>query len=119
MNIDQSIEDVYPLSPMQQGMLFSSLYAPESGVYFTQVLCSLRGTLNVPALDRAWAQVLERHSILRTAFIWEGMDEPLQVVQRQVKLPMEQYDRTGISETEFTQRLQVFLKEDRRRGFNL
>ena len=119
MNMDQSIEDVYPLSPMQQGMLFSSVYAPDSGVYFTQVLCSLRGTLNVPALERAWVKILERHSILRTAFIWEGMDEPLQVVQRQVKLPMEQYDWTGISESECKRRLQVFLKEDRRRGFNL
>jgi amino acid adenylation domain-containing protein len=119
MNADQSIEDVYPLSPMQQGMLFSSLYAPDSGVYFTQVLCSLRGALNVAALDGAWAKVLERHSILRTAFIWEGMDEPLQVVQRHVKLPMEQYDWTGIPESEFRQHLQVFLKEDRRRGFSL
>src|ERR1041385_769363 len=119
MNMDQSIEDVYPLSPMQQGMLFSSLYAPDSGVYFTQVLCSLRGPLNVPALDTAWAKVLERHSILRTAFIWEGMDEPLQVVQRQVKFPLDQYDWTSIPEGELRQRLEVFLKEDRRRGFNL
>jgi len=118
MNMDQSIEDVYPLSPMQQGMLFSSLYAPDSGVYFTQVVCSLRGALNLPALDAAWAQVLERHAILRTAFIWEGMDEPLQVVQRQVKLPMDQHNWTGIRESEFTQRLRVFLEEDRRRGFN-
>ena len=119
MNTDHSIEDVYPLSPMQQGMLFSSLYAPDSSVYFTQVLCSLRGPLNVHALGKAWARVLERHSILRTAFIWEGMDEPLQVVQREVKLPLEQYDWTNVPESEFRQRLQTFLKEDRRNGFSL
>src|SRR6185295_10793342 len=99
--------------------LFSSLYAPDSSVYFTQVLCSLRGPLNVHALGKAWARVLERHSILRTAFIWEGMDEPLQVVQREVKLPLEQYDWTNVPESEFRQRLQTFLKEDRRSGFSL
>ena len=47
----QNIEDIYPLSPMQQGMLFHSLYAPDSGVYFVQVNCTLTGSLHVPTFN--------------------------------------------------------------------
>ncbi|HQA70059.1 MAG TPA: condensation domain-containing protein, partial [Aggregatilineales bacterium] len=78
----RNIEDIYPLSPMQQGMLFESLLAPESGVYVELSKVTLRGSLDVDAFRRAWQAVLDRHSILRSAFIAEDIDEPLQVVYR-------------------------------------
>ncbi|HOG48626.1 MAG TPA: condensation domain-containing protein, partial [Anaerolineae bacterium] len=76
----RNVIDMYPLSPMQQGMLFHSLYAPESGVYVEQMHCTLRGALDVQAFARAWERVIERHTILRTAFVGEGQREPVQVV---------------------------------------
>jgi hypothetical protein len=79
---DKQVEDLYPLSPMQRGMLFHSLYAPESGVYCTQLSCVLEGDLKLEAFEQAWQQVVDTHPILRTAFVWEGRDKPLQVVQR-------------------------------------
>jgi surfactin family lipopeptide synthetase C len=75
------IEDIYKLSPMQQGMLFHTLYAPDSEVYREQTSCSLKGNLNISAFQQAWGQVVQRHPILRTAFYWEELSEPLQVVQ--------------------------------------
>ncbi|RMF35672.1 MAG: non-ribosomal peptide synthetase, partial [Chloroflexi bacterium] len=115
----RNIEDIYPLSPMQQGMLFHSLYAPETGVYFEQSSWTLRGPLDVPAFERAWQQVMDRHPVLRTAFLWEGLEEPLQVVYRRVDLPLEKLDWRGLPEAEQAERLAAFLQADRERGFNL
>jgi len=80
----ENIEDIYELSPVQQGILFHSLYAPQLGLYFIQFSYTVRGHLNLVAFERAW-QVAARHTILRTSFYWEEIDKPLQVVHRQVK----------------------------------
>ena len=114
----KNIEDTYPLSPMQEGMLFHSLYAPVSGVYVTQVTCTL-GNLNVLALEQAWQEVIDRHPILRTAFVWENLKKPLQVVGRRVGAPWERQDWRELPETEQEERFRAYLKADRDRGFKL
>lgn len=113
------IEDIYPLSPIQQGLLFHTLYAPESQMYFEQWSCSLHGNLNLAALQEAWQEVINRHPILRTAFNWQNLDEPVQVVLRQLELPWQQYDWRGLSSSEQTQQLEKFKISDRQAGFNL
>jgi amino acid adenylation domain-containing protein len=115
----QTVEDIYPLAPLQQGMLFHSLSAPASGVYIEQVQCVLHGELNVPAFERAWQAVVERHAALRTAFVWEDLDEPMQAVRRAVKLSWEQQDWRGCAADEQRARLEQFLQADRVRGFKL
>jgi surfactin family lipopeptide synthetase C len=115
----RDIEDIYPLAPMQQGMLFHSLYAPESGVYFEQTSWTLRGDLDVSAFERAWQRVVDRHPILRTAFVWEDLDEALQVLYRGVELPLEQRDWRGLTQAEQQQQREAFLLADREQGFEL
>jgi amino acid adenylation domain-containing protein len=115
----KNIEAIYPLSPMQQGLLFHTLYAPQSGVYFVQDRYTLCGDLNVPAFERSWQHMLDRHSILRTIFIWENRGKPLQVVYRQVNLTLEQHDWRSLSPAAQQERLESFLAEDRERGFAL
>lgn len=114
-----SISAIYPLSPLQQGMLFRTLYTPESEAYVTQLVCTLRGDLDQAALRQVWRQVVERHDILRTAFVWEDVDEPLQVVGARVHLPWEEHDWRRLPRAEQQQRLEEYLTADRRRGFNL
>ncbi len=70
-NKSKNIESIYPLSPMQEGMLFHSLYEPESGVYFEQFSFTVHGNLDVSAFELAWRQVVERHPALRTLFCLE------------------------------------------------
>src|SRR5436305_14797522 len=82
-----NVEDIYPLSPMQQGMLFHSLYEPGTGVYFFQIGFQIQGRLDVQAFRRAWEEVVRRHSALRTGFLWEDIDEPVQVVRKRVEFP--------------------------------
>jgi amino acid adenylation domain-containing protein/non-ribosomal peptide synthase protein (TIGR01720 family) len=113
------IEDVYPCSPMQQGMIFHTLYAPESGVYIFQINGVLRGNVNASAFGRAWQLVIDRHPVLRTAFGWQSQDNPFQVVGRHVELKLRQLDWRGVPATEQAQRLATFLKADREQGFDL
>ncbi len=112
-------EDSYPLSPMQQGMLFHSLFAPQSGLYIEQLICSLHECLDVPAFERAWRRIVERHPVLRTSFHWEDGREPLQEVHRHVGAPWEYLDLRGLTTRRQKSRLETFLEADRRRGFNL
>ena len=77
------IVDMYPLSPMQQGLLFHSLLAPASGIYVPQICLALSGPIESTVLKTAWERALMRHTILRTGFQWEQRDEPFQVVYRE------------------------------------
>ncbi|NOX37607.1 MAG: amino acid adenylation domain-containing protein, partial [Calditrichaeota bacterium] len=115
----RQVEDIYPLTPMQQGMLFHYLLAPQSGIYVEQLSATLKGKLDMEAFRRAWEMVLKRHSILRTGFVWEGLEEPHQVVYREAKIPVEVKDWRSVSPEDRQQRLLNFLNEQRRRGFDL
>src|SRR5215469_4816945 len=84
------IVDIYPLSPIQQGILFHSLFSPESGVYMVQTYCVLHPSPDVSAFERAWNEAVRRHDIFRTAFEWQELDDAVQVV----------YDHAGISLTQ-------------------
>jgi amino acid adenylation domain-containing protein len=118
-NDARRIEAAYPLSPMQQGMLFQSLLAPGSGVYVEQLLCDLEELVDEAALRQAWATVIGRHPVLRTNFRWADRDEAQQEVHAEVELPWQLLDWSAIAEAERETRLAEFLKADRARGFNM
>ncbi|HEY9404500.1 MAG TPA: amino acid adenylation domain-containing protein [Pyrinomonadaceae bacterium] len=115
----ENVEDLYKLTPMQQGMLFHSLYGTESDVYFRQLSCSMSGELNTAAFAQAWRQAVNRHSILRTSFHWENLETPVQVVHRNVELPLEYHDWRGLSTDEQQKRLEQFFLTDEETKFNL
>ncbi len=115
----KNIEDLYELSPMQQGMLFHTLYAPESELYFEQLLCILSGELNFPAFVEAWHSVVVRHPVLRSSFYWEEIEKPLQMVSKQVELPWIKLDWCHLTPNQQQQHLEDFLKSDRQKGFEL
>ncbi|MEW5928456.1 MAG: condensation domain-containing protein, partial [Gemmatimonadota bacterium] len=100
-------------------MLFHALYAPESGVYVGQFGFVLEGPLDVPALERAWWGVVERHEALRAGFAWEGLPRPVQVVRRAAELPFRVEDWRGLDAAERQARLARHLETDRSAGFEL
>ncbi len=108
-----NLEDLYPLSPMQQGMLFHTMYERESGTYFEQSVFTLEGDLDVNSFERAWQLVIERHPILRSSFIWD-LEKPLQVVHREVAIDIRQEDWRDQPLS-----LDDYLADDRHRGFDL
>jgi len=118
----KNVENIYPLSPQQQGMLFECLYASEAGfpgAHIEQFTCALQGNLEAEVFKQAWQQTVERHSALRTAFVWKEQDEPLQVVLRFVEVPFEFQDWRHLTPAEQQVRLQAHLAADRQRGFEL
>jgi amino acid adenylation domain-containing protein/non-ribosomal peptide synthase protein (TIGR01720 family) len=114
-----NLEDMYGLSPLQQGILFHLLAAPGSGVYHEQVVATLAGPLDPGLLARAWQQVADRHPVLRTAFVFKGVREPVQAVHRRLELPVERRDWREASVEEQERRLAELLEEDRVQGFDL
>ena len=86
------VEDVYPLSPMQQGMLFHALKDGGSGVYVSQIGVEIRG-LDAGRLRSAWQAVSDRHAALRTGFVWQELSGlAQQVVYRRVDVPFIEED---------------------------
>src|SRR5690242_4757708 len=116
---NKNVEAIYPLSPMQQGMLYHTVYAPESGAYMQLVTCGLKGELNVAAFERAWQEVINRHAVLRSAFLWRELDEPLQIVGRTVRVPLRVIDWQSLSASEQQIEIEKLLAAERTRGFNL
>uniref|UniRef100_UPI000A381205 non-ribosomal peptide synthetase n=1 Tax=Amycolatopsis kentuckyensis TaxID=218823 RepID=UPI000A381205 len=90
------VEDVYPLTPMQAGMLFHSLSEP--GTYLEQVCFTLTGVADLAALERAWRRAVAEIPALRTAIHWTGVREPVQVVHRAVTLPVTVHDGSSYDE---------------------
>jgi amino acid adenylation domain-containing protein len=113
------VEDAYPLSPVQEGMLFHTVHAPRPGVYVEQFTCRLRGGLDVPAFERAWRRLIARHPALRTAVHRVESDRPVQVVYESADLPLSVEDWRDVAPSEQTGRLEEFLRTDRARGFVL
>ncbi|SCL14714.1 amino acid adenylation domain-containing protein [Micromonospora nigra] len=112
------IEDVYELSPIQEGLLFHNLYSPGSGIYLEQVTMRMRGRLDVEAYRAAWQAIVDRHAVLRTSFHWEGVDKALQVVHRDAPFPIEVLDWRDADPQEQRDRYARFVHDDRMSGFD-
>ena len=88
----RQVEDVYPLSPMQQGMLFHAMHDGESGLYVNQVAAEVHG-LDAGKLHRAWQAISDRHAVLRTGFVWRDLSGlPQQIVYRHAEVPFVEED---------------------------
>jgi amino acid adenylation domain-containing protein/non-ribosomal peptide synthase protein (TIGR01720 family) len=109
---DRNIEDLYPLSPLQAGMLFHSVYVL-GDVYFERLSGTVEGDFDVRAFRNAWEHVVERHGVLRTAIVWNRLDVPLNVVRRRVELPWVQEDWRGLPDSQQSERWEAFLDADR------
>ena len=117
--MSENILDIYPLSPMQQGMLFHSIYSSDSEMYTEQLACKFIGKLNTEAFQKAWQQVVQRHDTLRTAFVWEDLDEPLQAVYEEAELPFILLDWQEVPENEREQKFKALLESERKEGLEL
>ena len=109
--VQHDIEDIYPLSPLQQGMLFHTLLHEDSGVYLMQDRYRLGGRIDEAALLDAWRQVVQTHPSLRASFQWKTQKQPLQVIHREVDLPLERLDLRGLAAHEQERRIRALLED--------
>jgi thioesterase domain-containing protein/acyl carrier protein len=115
----RNVEDIYPLSPMQHLMLVHSLSHAQPESLCEQFVCRLDADLDADAFAAAWGRVVERHTILRTAFLWQRLEKPLQVVRQRVSVPLARHDWGGLAPDERRESVARYLAEDRRRNFDL
>ncbi|MBI3885790.1 MAG: amino acid adenylation domain-containing protein [Opitutae bacterium] len=111
------LNDAYPLSPMQQGMLFHSTFAPRPGVDVEQLLITLPEPLKLAAFERAWRWAAQRHAILRTSFHREESGQPRQVVNAEVSPQIVWHDWRAARPAERERQWEELLAADRARGF--
>nr|WP_277622411.1 non-ribosomal peptide synthetase [Streptomyces sp. CB03238] len=115
----RDVEDIYPLTPMQAGMVFHSLADPSAPTYFEQMTYVLDGVSDLDLLARAWQLVADRLEILRASVAWEDVARPLMVVYRRTALPIERLDWRGLDAAEQDEALRLHLAEARARGLDL
>lgn len=97
MKEDKDIKEVYPLSPMQKAILAQNIVSYKKGNDVFILIFKLEGILDVSLFKKAWIELIKRHSVLRTKFLWKKLDEPLQVVYKELDINFKEYDWSELS----------------------
>ena len=114
-----AIEDVYPLTPMQEGLLLHTLLEPGTGLYYMQDRYRINSALDPERFAQAWQAVIARHEALRASFCWNVGEDMLQVIHKPGSTPIEYLDWSADPQDEQEPRLQALLKAEREAGFDL
>jgi amino acid adenylation domain-containing protein/non-ribosomal peptide synthase protein (TIGR01720 family) len=110
------VQDLYPLTPLQEGLLFHRRSSLGTGTYFEQMAIELRGALDPAALGRALELLVQLQPVLRTSLRWHDLARPVQIVWQQAELAFTEHDLRGRPDAE--RALEALLAEDRRRDFD-
>ncbi len=119
LSVPGEVEDLYPLAPLQEEILRHELSGGAGHTYHMQIVQRLEGPLDAELLRQVWAEVVARHPILRTSFLWEGLRRPLQRVAMETELPWRVEDWRGMPAAEQDAALDRYLAEDRARPLAL
>jgi len=109
----------YPLSPLQEGMLFHALARLGKGVDIEQIIVTLHEPVDTQALEKAWNLLLARHEVLRSRFEWEGLPEPRHVVVPSVSLKLSVFDLHTMPPEARESSFADYLQKDRERDFDM
>ncbi|HEX6291181.1 MAG TPA: condensation domain-containing protein, partial [Herpetosiphonaceae bacterium] len=114
-----AIEDLYPVTSLQQHMLDQRRNAPRPGLYVIHQTFAWSGPLHIDAFRQAWQAAVDRHPVLRTTFVWEHLPQPLQVVHAHAQVPVTLYDWRNAAPAEQRARLAALVEAIRHAGFAL
>lgn len=127
----ENVESIYPLSPMQESMLFyaqTRITAKQAkiedtqlahDVLFNQTNIDIKGNIQLSEFKQAWQQIIIDNSAFRTGFIWEGLKQAQQFVRQKIELPFEFTDLSSLEEKEKTLALHKKISTDVEQGFDL
>lgn len=115
----RNIDDIYPLSPMQEGLLVHTLLEKHSGIYFMQECYTIRESIDYGLFDAAWQQVVQRYEAIRASFLWNTGGQLLQVIHRNTPVKVELLDLSDLPLEQAEPRIIELLREERETGFDL
>lgn len=107
------IKDIYPLSPMQEGLLFQKLYRPYSKAYLVQNLFIIKEAIDLKIFKKSWQMLINHYDVTRTGFKWKNLPKPLQFVQKVVDLNWKDYDFQNMNLEVQKTKLEEILSEDK------
>ncbi|HZI58523.1 MAG TPA: amino acid adenylation domain-containing protein, partial [Verrucomicrobiae bacterium] len=114
------IQDILPLSPVQEGIMFHASYDAEGlDVYNIQIALNLRGPLEERALQETVRGLFFRHANLRAAFKHKGLGQPVQIIPKDISLPWSTLDFSQLEAPERQRKLAELVKQERLARFNL
>ncbi|KAF0818519.1 Polyketide synthase module protein [Bacillus sp. ZZV12-4809] len=114
-----SIEDILSLSPVQKSMVFHNIYSPDSSVAVEQTIFSIISDLDVQVFKEVWQTLLNRHESLRASYHWEDLEEPVQVVHKDLDVPFKFFNWSQYTESERSDLLEKYIEKDRQTGFDI
>ncbi|WP_143329076.1 non-ribosomal peptide synthetase, partial [Clostridium puniceum] len=117
--VNQDIQKIHSLIPMQEGILYNLILDKNSRAYFEQSITELEGTLNIGILNKVFNHLIEKYEILRTAFFYRGMIKPKQVVLSKREITINYEDISSFDEEKKGEYIEEFKKEDINKGFDL
>lgn len=113
-------EDVYPLTAMQDSMIYQLRNHNKKGLYVVHHGFILKDkNFNVDAFREAWNKTLNTFDALRTSFMWEGLSNPVQILHKKVQVNMEILDWTHLEEELQHKKLKRYIEDFRANGYNL
>ncbi|WP_332603925.1 condensation domain-containing protein, partial [Bacillus sp. S1(2024)] len=113
------VQDMYYLSPMQEGMLFHAILNPGQSFYLEQITMKVKGSLNIKCLEESMNVIMDRYDVFRTVFIHEKVKRPVQVVLKKRQFHIEEIDLTHLTGSEQTAKINEYKEQDKIRGFDL
>ena len=124
MNIDgkldkKNIEDILPLTPIQEGMLFHYLKNPEGDHYFEQLSLNMSGEIDPEIMKMAWDYVRETNEALRTVFRWDKLERPIQIILKNHDIPFEYHDLTRLENASKMVQISEIKRRNIREGINI
>jgi hypothetical protein len=115
----QNVQDLYGLSPLQKGMLFHHLHDAKSSAYFEQTTFWIEGEVHVTDFEKSIQKLVERYDIFRTIFLYEKINQPMQVVLKERKPRLVYIDVSSLPPEKQKRQMNEFKNKDREKGFDL
>ena len=115
----KNVQNIYALTPMQEGILFQTLYDPKSLSYFEQFNFHISGNLNIPVFEETWNNLMQRHDIFRTIFVYKNVPQPLQIVLKKRKIDFSFQDISTLSKEKQDIHWKNYQEKDKQFPFGL
>ncbi|HLP47528.1 MAG TPA: condensation domain-containing protein, partial [Candidatus Kapabacteria bacterium] len=115
----KSIENIFALTPLQEGMLFHYLRSPHSELYFEQLSLEISGTIDIQVFQKTWHLIIETNEMLRTVFRWERLEKPSQIILKEPSFELRFHDLSDKANNRKKTALAEMKTKDRGEGFDL
>ncbi|MFS0553782.1 amino acid adenylation domain-containing protein [Brevibacillus sp. 179-C9.3 HS] len=115
----EQVQDMYLLTPMQEGMLFHALLDEEHNSHLVQMSITIQGDLDVGLFTNSLEVLVERYDVFRTLFLHEKLKQPLQVVLKERPIPIQFHDLSAYNEQQKQQQYAQYKSEDQEKTFHL